>query len=85
MNIYVKMLTAPIWGLAFLLFLPAIGFYLTVKALVGYTLQRFGLELAWMPVVVGESHFLGQESSHPGETSIHLDKLDEEILKMRNS
>lgn len=32
-NVWLKLVLAPIWGLAFLMFLPFIGFYLTVQAL----------------------------------------------------
>jgi hypothetical protein len=91
MSLPVAVAAAPLLGAAFLMFMPAIGFYLTAKALsrpVANLFRKTSDELAatMSPgLVPGESYLTGKraegagEPAAEGEKSPELEKLQAEI------
>lgn len=82
----VALMFAPIMGLLFLMFLPFIGFYLTLSAGCKglYHLQAGLFEHVTAPApATGAAHLVGHEPANPDEISEDLKKLDEEIQARR--
>lgn len=75
----IALLLTPIMGLAFLMFLPFIGFYLSVSALVQKVTPLFTLPAA---PAVGTAYLTGHEVGTP-ESKTDLEQLDEEIQSRR--
>jgi hypothetical protein len=95
----VALLATPILGLAFLVFLPFIGFLLTFKAAVAPVAQLIHgsagsmaatMSPGWQP---GEAHLTGKRAEHPsveekGPTAAvgeELEALEQEIARKRKS
>jgi hypothetical protein len=75
----VALALSPIMGLLFLMFLPFIGFYLSVIAL-GKKVASFVTIPA--PAVVGVAYLAGHDGDKPTEKT-ELEQLDEEIQQRR--
>jgi len=69
----VALLITPFMGLAFLMFLPFIGFYLSIAALFKFTGVVFHKIFSPMAAVPGEAHLTG----HGGEQNVTGDELVE--------
>jgi hypothetical protein len=72
----------PIMGLAFLMFLPLIGFYLCVHALVTKAMHVFNVNT--LPVATGAAYLTGNEPQG-STTSEDLDELHKEIQSRRGN
>ena len=79
-----KLILAPFAGLLFLMFLPAIGFILTVQAFGMYTFKLVTTMVKGMTIPappVGASHLTGYEPpQHPTE----LEKIEDELRHRQN-
>ena len=95
----VALLATPVLGLAFLVFLPFIGFYLTFKAALSPIVQivhgsagsmAATMSPGWQP---GEAHLTGKRDEHPSveekgppaAVSEELEDLQREIERKRKS
>ena len=83
----VALALTPIIGLAFLLFLPFIGFYLVIEALAQLStkLIRRGVEsyVSQTPAV-GQAHLTGNQPSGTPESNEVLDELHKEVQTLRS-
>ncbi len=82
-------LVVPIVGLAFLMFLPAIGFFLLAKAVVmkvtGHVAEgATSLAATVTPdLATGAAYMTGKKEGKPAEKSDELEKLEKEIEEKR--
>ena len=76
----IALLLTPIMGLAFLMFLPMIGFYLCAQAIVVKTSHVFNVNT--VPVATGAAYLTGHES-HGSTSSEDLEELNKEIQSRR--
>jgi uncharacterized iron-regulated membrane protein len=74
----IALFLAPFWGLAFLMFLPFIGFYLTAEALIVRAAKAFRMPA---PAIIGAAHMTGH--GNDGGEDRSLDKLHDEIKSKR--
>ena len=82
-------LVVPVVGLAFLMFLPAIGFFLLAKAVVlkvtGHVAEgATSLAATVTPdLATGAAYMTGKKEGEPAEKSDELEKLEKEIEEKR--
>jgi hypothetical protein len=81
-NPLLALLVTPIMGLAFLMFLPFIGFYLSVQALFKKFFSVFNLVTVPSPTVVGQAHLTGHEGDKKIDSPV-LEELSKEIDSRR--
>ena len=85
-NTAVALLIAPVIGLAFLMFLPFIGFYLALSALAlktGKLIKGWAEDYSTTLSSPGEAHLTGHKPSENAQEDTTLDELAKEIQSLR--